>query len=831
MPDQVKANSLRLSPLALHDGFVWGWAHQSAQLQLQVHLYLDGHLVATEVTGQAFPLSLEKPCGKLAAPGAGFCFALPASVADGYEHQLVVALPDAYGDNVFSPVVTIAGSAIRGVVAQKGRDFVGSVWLQSDAPSIARLQIKNEHGKMLHRCKLQVARVADNIGYPASFSIACAELPPEPLHFFCDGQELRGSPCMAHEHLVSRVEAITPAGITGWVFDDVDLARPLELALRVDGKNVSWFRPNQLRTDVTKMLSMPDHALGVIGFLHQVPAELLDGQQHLVEVVSAATGKPLKGGHQWIHWRQHAREWPRPAPPVPVLATGKKPEFAAPAVSVIILNRNGVGVLQAFLASWEQHNQRLPAEIIVVDHASTDGSLTLLKHWRSRLDLQVIALKHNGSFSDSCNLGASRARADYLLFMNNDIIWLQDALPNMVASLQDGSTGIVGMKLLKIVNESLHGQHHASEVQHLGVRFKLNETGYWPVEVSPTLDNTEHEYSPQLVPAVTGAALLCRKQDFEAAGRFHSDYFYGFEDVEFCLRLGARLGKNVMCRNDCVALHHHGHTRLSGRELSIYDRVMHNSTVLESHIGLWIKQAWWKSLVTGDGFYTNEALHIGLVGSAFALAPALAAILPRAHILLLAPNQNWKEVRGLHLLVVGDCRYDIRSLCNQRADLLTIAYLENSAAAWSTLPWWHDFCATLAPAPVSNRLAKSCGVPVQASNARAPLGRLLEVNTPRLRTIIAVQADDPIALAKAASLQASLRKAGLPCWLHTSTGDPDLMADVCVRLTKTPRKTLPATKVAKGVLQVSWPISLPAPDADWIRKELEKQLGSTFCSS
>jgi GT2 family glycosyltransferase len=247
--------------------------------------------------------------------------------------------------------------------------------------------------------------------------------------------------------------------------------------------------------------------------------------------------------------------------------------------------------------------------VIVVDHASTDASLALLRQWRGRLDLQVLALDHNGSFSASSNLGASRARGQYVLFMNNDIIWLQDALPRLLESLHNPQVGVVGIKLLKVVGESRAGGQFASEVQHLGVRFKLNHLGYWPYEVEPSAPHDEAEHAPQCVPAVTGAVLLCRKSDFDAVGGFDPAYFYGFEDVELCLRLAYRLGKTVVCRNDSVALHHHGHTRLSGREMSIYDRVMRNSAVLESHIGVWIKQAYWRSLVNGRRLHHARAAH------------------------------------------------------------------------------------------------------------------------------------------------------------------------------------------------------------------------------
>jgi GT2 family glycosyltransferase len=371
---------------------------------------------------------------------------------------------------------------------------------------------------------------------------------------------------------------------------------PLELVLRVDGQAVSWFRPNVRRPDISKYLGLPAEGLGLAGFDMPAPAALADGQRHAVEVVSAADGQLLKNG------RQQCTAAARRAVPMDAAAPRVLPpvrrHWPQPVVSVVLLNRNGHDVLQAFLHSWVRYNITVPAELIVVDHASTDDSLALLRQWRGRLDLKVLALDHNGSFSASSNLGANHARGQFLLFMNNDIVWLQDALPRLLESLHDTRVGVVGIKLLKVVGESRAGAQFASEVQHLGVRFKLNHLGYWPYEVEPSAQHDEAEHAPQFVPAVTGAVLLCRKADFDAVGGFHPEYFYGFEDVELCLRLAYRLRKAVVCRNDCVALHHHGHTRLSGREMSIYDRVLKNSAVLESHIGVWIKQAYWRSLVT-----------------------------------------------------------------------------------------------------------------------------------------------------------------------------------------------------------------------------------------
>src|SRR6185369_12546736 len=655
----------RLSEVVIEKGLAYGWAFKQGIRQLHVHLFVDGKHVASEVTGAAFPKEIAARFGGLPAPGCGFVFALPGAALDGFEHNLHVAIPDEEGEGLHGEVFSFKSAPIRGEVRQQGRLFVGTVWLDSLPRRPAQLVVTNHAGAVIHRQPLEPAEVAQAQGYPAPFSIDRDEWPDALLHFKVDGQALRGSPCRRSTQLVGMVEEISSSIIRGWAFDGADARRPIELLLRIDGRDHAWFRPNVRRPEIARQVGIAAEGWGLVGFEMATPEVLRDGEPHRIEVVLAAGGQALTKGVQVLSLAPVGMRWKDVAVPVhagpgPGLAPAplrRAPEDVVPVVSAVVLTRNGAALLDAFMQSWEAHQTSVPAEIIVVDHASTDNTLTLLRRWRERLPVTVIALDHNGSFSGSCNLGASRARGRYLLFVNNDIVWLQDVLPRLMESLQDPRVGIAGLKLLKIVGESRGGEQYASEVQHLGVRFKLNDRGYWPYEAAPSSRNREAEYAPQAVPAVTGAVLMCRRDDFDEVGGFDPAYFYGFEDVELCLRLANRLRKAVVCRNDCVALHHHGHTRLSGRELSIFERLMRNSAVLQGHIGVWVKQAYWRSLLLADGYITSEPMTIGivvdgdpasadtpLVRDGMALAQQLALASPLAEIVLLDPARDWKSV-------------------------------------------------------------------------------------------------------------------------------------------------------------------------------------------
>ncbi|HTR00859.1 MAG TPA: glycosyltransferase family 2 protein [Candidatus Acidoferrum sp.] len=819
-----------ISPLVMHDRRLWGWAVGPGLGFASISLLLDNHQVATELTGQHLPAAVTRVIGKPVHATAGFCFALPAALGDGFAHQLQVVLNDGT-DGLFSPLLTLPAAPIRGEVRQQADQLIGTVWFESRPSKKERLLICDDAGEVASQILLSAVATSEAHGYPAHFTAPLRGLAHAKLHVSCNGQPLRGSPLVVAEQVMGAVEKVTSSFIRGWAFDQLDPSRVIELALRIDGKKLWWFRTQHARDDLVERLSLPAGIEAAPGFQLQTPPILQDGQHHLVEIFIASSGRLLDHGMQHLLWEPVGKRY-RPAP-VSVTSATKSRRFPPPAVSIVILNRNGAGVLAELLASFERHNRTLPAELIVVDHASTDGSRALLKQWQRRLDLNIVPLKRNDSFSASCNRGAALARSPLLLFLNNDIVWLHDALPAMVDSLRDEQVGIVGLKLLKVVGEVRGDQHHTTDVQHLGVRFALDPARplfYWPTEVDPYTPGEKDEYGPLPVPAVTGAALLCRKRDFDAVGGFDTGYFYLFEDIELCLRLSRRMNKRVICRNDCVALHHHGLTRLSNREHPKPERTLQNFTLLQRHVGFCLKQSWWRSLLAGDGFYTRETLCIGLVGTAEKLAPALAATWPRADIRLLGPETAWKQADAFHVLVIGDPLYDIRTLQQPRSDLLTVAWIEGEPAKWATQPWWDQFGAVLAPRARAAKFAAALRTCVHGSNARAPLAFLLDPDQPRLRTLIRSEHRDLLALRRARQLQAQLRKAGIACWLDDDA-TPPRMIDVCVKLTRSRATQALTSSVEAGAMYVEWPESRRAPTARWLMSELEKHVGNTDHSS
>jgi GT2 family glycosyltransferase len=178
-------------------------------------------------------------------------------------------------------------------------------------------------------------------------------------------------------------------------------------------------------------------------------------------------------------------------------------------------------------------------EIIVVDDASTDGTLKMLATFGDKIE--VIAHRRNQGFAKACNDGAKAAHTEFVVFLNNDTIpqpgWLR-ALENFAR--KNPGAAVVGSKLV----------YPNNTIQHAGVIVCQDKyprhiyTGF-PADHSAVSQSRRFQI-------VTAAAMLVRKKVFTAARGFDTKFINGFEDVDFCLRLGERGHEIHYCAESIV---------------------------------------------------------------------------------------------------------------------------------------------------------------------------------------------------------------------------------------------------------------------------------------
>ncbi|HET9849714.1 MAG TPA: glycosyltransferase family 2 protein [Candidatus Dormibacteraeota bacterium] len=191
-------------------------------------------------------------------------------------------------------------------------------------------------------------------------------------------------------------------------------------------------------------------------------------------------------------------------------------------VSVVMLTHNELVHLDESLSSL--HDQSRPAdEVIVVDNASTDGSVEFVQ--RRFPDVRLLANRDNVGFARGNNLGARCATGDYVVFINNDVrldrLWLEE----LVRPLETNPDLVACQSLVLLYNEPERINTSGTTVNFLGVG--------WCRDYRRPRDST----LSLEVPTVSGAAFAIRRDVFVANGGFDESYFIYHEDIDLSWRL------------------------------------------------------------------------------------------------------------------------------------------------------------------------------------------------------------------------------------------------------------------------------------------------------
>ncbi|MDL2279736.1 glycosyltransferase family 2 protein [Desulfovibrio sp. OttesenSCG-928-G11] len=217
----------------------------------------------------------------------------------------------------------------------------------------------------------------------------------------------------------------------------------------------------------------------------------------------------------------------------------------APLFSVIIPVLNNWNLTRACLHSLKKHGPDRAFEVIVVDNGSSDATAAVLEPLGRSLfgaRFKRLRFEENRNFGPACNAGALAAGADLLFFLNNDTLLTPGWAPPLLAAFAEApDLGAAGPLLL----------YENNTVQHLGVYCSLDRVGHlyrgFPRD-HPAV------FKKRRLKALTAAALMTPRRLFLELEGFFEGFVNGFEDVDFCLRLG-RQGLAMVCVPDSVVYH------------------------------------------------------------------------------------------------------------------------------------------------------------------------------------------------------------------------------------------------------------------------------------
>lgn len=232
-------------------------------------------------------------------------------------------------------------------------------------------------------------------------------------------------------------------------------------------------------------------------------------------------------------------------------------------LSIIIVNWNGQGLLAKCLESIVKRPPAVPYEIVVVDNASTDGSVEWLRAAQSNgllkgAGFRLIENTENFGFARANNIAFRQTSSRLVFLLNSDTEVREGAIDRLIETLKSNEkAGGCGPKLLNPDGSLQHSVYRnpptAWEILVTGLRlyYLLPRRIRGALLLGPYWDHASRRKARML----SGAAILLRKEVIDSVGGFDEEFHFYGEDIELCLRI-VNSGWELWFEPDAQIVHH-----------------------------------------------------------------------------------------------------------------------------------------------------------------------------------------------------------------------------------------------------------------------------------
>ena len=231
-------------------------------------------------------------------------------------------------------------------------------------------------------------------------------------------------------------------------------------------------------------------------------------------------------------------------------------------LSIIIVSYNSISFLKDCLDSLITNPTKNSFEILVVDNASDDGSVEMVK--KKYPYVRLFKNDNNIGFAAANNLAIKSSQSEYILLINSDCQVYRDSLDDLVSFISENENiGIVGPRIINSDGSMQFSCRRFPSIFDAGMHTILtNIAPNNPFSRRYKLVDIKRD-EPFEVDWVSGSCMLIRRKALADTGYMDENYFMYVEDTDLCYQMWKK-GWKVFYYPNAEILHHIGGSTQSG---------------------------------------------------------------------------------------------------------------------------------------------------------------------------------------------------------------------------------------------------------------------------
>ncbi len=204
--------------------------------------------------------------------------------------------------------------------------------------------------------------------------------------------------------------------------------------------------------------------------------------------------------------------------------------------AVVVLNWNGLKLLEQFMPSWLAYAEGKLSDLIIVDNGSTDNSVHFLEN--NYPNVQLIKFTENRGYAEGYNQALKFLEYDYVVLLNSDATPQNSNWLLQPSELFQSNPNIVAIQpKIKAYNKPEYFEYAGAAGGYLDCL----GYPYCRGRVLNFIEEDRGQYeSVEPILWASGASLIVRRKEFITSGGFDKRFFAHQEEIDLCFRLRSR---------------------------------------------------------------------------------------------------------------------------------------------------------------------------------------------------------------------------------------------------------------------------------------------------